>query len=229
MRKQTCGTKVETSRAGWCVPFEGSRVAGAKPTARHRAAGCLSWSWLLSSVVRTVVSALVGCAAPIIASSFLTDRDGLPCSSVLPSSKEGGVILVSAWLSSRVRCVCVGPFALAPGRLPWGLVPLRGVDLASPLTSEHPKLAYVPPSAFRTLSTAFSSQDLADLFHSAATSRIPAPGLHPRPSCTTSSVAGALAPLAPPLCRRFPDDAKLRRVDLRALFQVGIRCATARV
>jgi len=33
----------------------------------------------------------------------------------------------------------------------------------------------------------------------------------------------ALAPLAPRLCRRLPDDAKPRRVDLRTLFQVGIR------
>ncbi len=43
-----------------------------------------------------------------------------------------------------------------------------------------------------------------------------APGLSPRPSRTTSSVAVALAPLAPRLCRRLPDDAKPRRVDLRA-------------
>jgi hypothetical protein len=32
-----------------------------------------------------------------------------------------------------------------------------------------------------------------------------------------------LAPLAPCLCRRLPDDAKPRRVDLRTSFQVGIR------
>jgi hypothetical protein len=87
------------------------------------------------------------------------------------------------------------------------------------------RLAFVPSAAFRTLSTAYSSLYLADLFRSAATSRISAPGFLPRPSCTTSSVAADLSPLAPRLCRRFPDDAKPRRVDLRPLFQVGIRSA----
>ncbi len=51
------------------------------------------------------------------------------------------------------------------------------------------RLTSVPSAAFRTLSTAYSSLYLADLFHPAATSRISAPGFLPRPSCTTSSVA----------------------------------------
>ena len=51
------------------------------------------------------------------------------------------------------------------------------------------RLTSVPPSAFRTLSTAFSSLYLAGVFRPAATSRILAPGFLPRPSCTTSSVA----------------------------------------
>jgi hypothetical protein len=51
------------------------------------------------------------------------------------------------------------------------------------------RLTSVPPTAFRTLSTVYSSLYLADLFHPAATSRILAPGFLPRPSCTTSSVA----------------------------------------
>lgn len=41
------------------------------------------------------------------------------------------------------------------------------------------RLAYVPPTAFRTLSTAYSSLSLADLFRSAATSRIPRRGCSP--------------------------------------------------
>jgi len=44
-------------------------------------------------------------------------------------------------------------------------------------TDEHPRLAYVPSSAFLTLATACSSLTLADLFHPAATSRILAPGV----------------------------------------------------
>jgi hypothetical protein len=61
-------------------------------------------------------------------------------------------------------------------RLPWGSLPLRGVSPASPPTDEHPRLAYVPSSAFLTLATACSSLTLADLFHPAATSRFRAPG-----------------------------------------------------
>ena len=133
----------------------------------------------LASVVRAVVSALVGYAVPIVASPFPADRDGVPSSSVVPSSKEAGVILVCASLSSRVGRVRVGPFACVPGRLPWGLLPLRDVDPASPLAGERPRLAYVPPTAFRTLSTASSSLSLADLFRSAATSRIPRRGCSP--------------------------------------------------
>ena len=70
---------------------------------------------------------------------------------------------------------------------------------------EHPKLAFVPSSAFRTLPTACSSLDLADLFHPAATSRFLAPGgSSPDPSVTTSSVALAFAPLAPPPVAGYP-------------------------
>ena len=85
----------------------------------------------------------------------------------------------------------------------------RAPSLGSPTSSRHqpcestasghPRPAYVPPSAFHTLSTACSSLDLADLFHPAATSRFLAPGASsPGPSVTTSSVALAFAPLAPP-------------------------------
>jgi len=85
----------------------------------------------------------------------------------------------------------------------------RAPSLGSPTSSrhqsresthgEHPELAFVPPSAFHTLSAACSSLDLADLFHPAATSRFLASGASsPGLSVTTSSVALAFAPLAPP-------------------------------
>jgi hypothetical protein len=56
----------------------------------------------LASVVGTVVSALLGCAAPIHASSFLTDRDGLSSGTGPRHRSDAGFILVWAWLSSRV-------------------------------------------------------------------------------------------------------------------------------
>jgi hypothetical protein len=88
--------------------------------------------------------------------------------------------------------------ARSPGRLPWGLSPLRDVSPASPRFDGHPRPTCVPPSAFRTLSTACSSHCLADLFHPAATSRLLASGgSSPDLTGTTSSVAHSSAPLAP--------------------------------
>jgi len=62
--------------------------------------------------------------------------------------------------------------ARLPGRLPWGLLPLRDVNPVSPRSGGHPRPTCVPPAAFRTLSTACSSLDLAGFFHPAATSRV---------------------------------------------------------
>ena len=94
-------------------------------------------------------------------------------------------------------------------------------------TDGHPRPTYVPPSAFHTLSTACSSLDLADLFHPAATSRFPASGgSSPDLTATTSSVALAFAPLAPSSCRRLPDDAGERRVDLKAFSRPGSAAPT---
>ena len=62
-------------------------------------------------------------------------------------------------------------------RLPWGLVPLHDISPRSPLTDGGPASVYVPPAAFRTLSTACSSSNLARLFRRAAMSRVLAPGV----------------------------------------------------
>jgi hypothetical protein len=48
----------------------------------------------------------------------------------------------------------------------------------------------------------------------------------PNPSGTTSSVALAFAPLAPFSCRRLPDDAGERRVDLKAFSRPGSAAPT---
>jgi len=88
--------------------------------------------------------------------------------------------------------------ARLPGRLPWGLLPLRDVNPASPRSGGHPRPTCVPPAAFRTLSTACSSLDLAGFFHPAATSRLLASGASsPDLSGSTSSMVRASAPLAP--------------------------------
>src|SRR5690242_14258603 len=74
------------------------------------------------------------------------------------------------------------------GRLPWGFVPHHDVSTRSPLTDGRPEPVYVPPAAFRTLSTVCSSPRLARLFHRAAVSRVLAPGVGSTPVRVTSSV-----------------------------------------
>jgi len=99
----------------------------------------------------------------------------------------------------RVRTASI---CLAHGcvrRLPWGLVPHRGMSSGDPLTSEVPPSPYVPSSAFRTPSTVFALRCLVGLFHPTTTSGIRLPGVCSRrpagpsrrravPSCRWSSV-----------------------------------------
>jgi len=109
-----------------------------------------------------------------------------------------------------------------PGAFHGVPIPLRDINPASPLGDGHPRSVYVPPAAFHTLSTVCSSLYLAGLFHPAATSRFLAPGVSsPDLTVTTSSVVRASAPLAASSCRRLPDDAGVRRVDLEAFSRPG--------
>lgn len=161
-----------------------------EPVTRHRAAGRRSWSRLPSSFVRTVVSALVGCAAPILASPFPADRDGLSCGSVGPYFERSRVILAWAWSSPwSVGRVHVGPFASAPGRLPWGLSSASRrpssestvrrasqARLRSALSVSHALDGLLLAGACRLVSSCCHVPDLRS-------------GLSPRPSCATSSVA----------------------------------------
>jgi hypothetical protein len=55
----------------------------------------------------------------------------------------------------------------------------RDVRAESPLTGSDPDAAFVPPSVFRTPSTACSSLLLAGLFHPATTSEVSSSGVSP--------------------------------------------------
>ena len=110
----------------------------------------------------------------------------------------------------------------------------RAPSLGSPASSrrqrcestagEHPRPTYVPPSAFRTLSTACSSHCLADLFHPAATSRLLAPGASsPDLTVPTSSVGLASAPLAPSPAAGLTRRRRSASRRPRGLLQAGIR------
>lgn len=96
-------------------------------------------------------------------------------------------------------------------RLPWGLFPHHDISPKSPLTDRRPAPVYVPPSAFRTLSTACSSSNLARLFHRAAVSRVLAPGVSSR------------GPAASPRRRPLPSRRWRRRLPVARLQRTSRR------
>jgi len=70
----------------------------------------------------------------------------------------------------------------AKERLPWGFVPLRGINWQRPLTTRVTQLRPDAPSvAFLAPSTVYSATSLAGLFHPATTSRVRSSGDCPSP------------------------------------------------
>ena len=161
----------------------------------------------------------------INASSFPTDRDGLPPAPspcILRSRVHplvSSALLQSSFEQSSARASAT--LRRAPRAPPLGLSPLRDINTRSPLCVGHPVPFTVPPSAFHTLSTVSSSSCLAHLFRCAAVSRVLAPGV------SSSSLA------APPFSGHYPravgaaacrfPGASERRVDLRVFIQTGVR------
>jgi hypothetical protein len=80
--------------------------------------------------------------------------------------------LVSFASSSEYEPLRICPAHGCAERLPWGLVPNRGISCGDPLASEVPPSPYGPPPAFRTPSTAFALHCLVGLFHPTTTSGI---------------------------------------------------------
>jgi hypothetical protein len=109
----------------------------------------------LQSVVCIVVSALLGYAAPIVASPFRADRDGLPCDTVPRRRLRRRVhplVSLALLLSSSCLRRPEHPSRLAPtcdhGRLPWGSTPLRDISPASPLSMSIPGSPLFRPQRF---------------------------------------------------------------------------------
>jgi hypothetical protein len=139
-------------------------------------------------------------------SGFLRPRDGLPISGGPRGSSAETVprqAFRKAGSSSRELCSRSETIRLSPAvravfaathvrRLPWGLVPLRGVNNRSPRPTGFPNPTFGPSSTFLTSSTVYSSSCLAGLFHPTTTSRVSLQGFPP-----TSQVA-------PTRRRRFP-------------------------
>ena len=93
----------------------------------------------LQSVLSDAVPSLSGCLAPALAFRFPDDLRGSsrftgPRDLTIPGSSSRELRLLS-----RVRLVAVTcPPAATAGRLPWGLVLLRDVDVGSPLGDRLP-------------------------------------------------------------------------------------------
>jgi hypothetical protein len=143
-----------------------------------------------------------------------------PRSLAIPGSSSPELRLLS-------RVVC----CLTPARRPQPPSTFLGVSISFAtqvqgvhLATGFPVPVYVPPPAFLTLSTAYSSLYLVGLFHPTATSEIPLQGFSPVPSRPDSSPARALLTFSPaslqPSC---PACAGSRAPAFRALIQAPIR------
>lgn len=109
----------------------------------------------LQSVVCIVVSALLGYAAPTVASPFRADRDGLSCDTVPRHRLRRRVhplVSLALLLSSSClrRSEHPGRFAPScdPERLPWGSLPLRDISPASPRSMSIPGSPLFRPQRF---------------------------------------------------------------------------------
>jgi hypothetical protein len=153
-----------------CVPVAGAQLPFVESTS-------------LQSVVCTGVPGLFGYPDPTLAASFPTDRCGLPTGTVpLHLSMQGSSSRELRSPSKSLRAVtCLSAPAALPHRSPQappvGFRPSSRHQLVESTCRRASRPAYVPPSAFRTLSTASSSSNLAHLFRCAAVSRVLAPGV----------------------------------------------------
>jgi hypothetical protein len=103
--------------------------------------------------------------------------------------------------------------------------PARGIHLRASI----PGSLYGPPSTFLTSSTAYSSSNLAGLFHPAATSGIHLSGVLPRCPARNASSAPPYPPVVgdPRLPPGYPDDSSSGHPASRVLIRTAIRSPPA--
>jgi len=160
---------------------------------------------------------LVVSAGPVV---FRRYRPPAPC--------EAGFILSWASFAFRVSSRVHLPACVAAASAFHGVsVPHHDVSSRSPLTDGRPGPIYVPPPAFRTLSTGCSSPSLARLFHRAAVSRVLASGVVP--TFQPCHLVGDRYPLAVGAAACRLPGAGERRVDLKVLLRSVVRGAERRV
>lgn len=160
-----------------------------EPPLRHRTDGSLTWSWLLYRVL-FVPSYRRFWVTPLPPLPRHFGRTAVVFRRYRPPSSIRCRVHPLVSLALLLSSSCLRRPAPRCGRLPWGSPTSSRRQLRESTSGGHPKPTFVPPPAFRTLSTACSSQNLAGLFHPAATSRFRAPGV------------SSLVPAVPP--RRWP-------------------------
>lgn len=108
--------------------------------------------------------------------------------------------------------------------------PPRDISSKQRVVSSLPGLVTFTSTAFRTLSTSFATSDLADLFHSAATSRVSLQGFLPFIQLAVARRAGfALSSVHSCVPEdSCPSPPVRSSAALRALLRMKIRVATAR-
>jgi hypothetical protein len=175
-------------------------------------------------VCSAVVSRL-GRSPPPRSWPFPADPRGVPVATVPRSLASAGSSSRGLASSPEIQPLSPASRAHAPGAS-LGVSPLhRDINAESPLGGRVPAPAYVPPAAFRTLSTAFSSPHLAGLFHPAATSEVPSSGVFP-----AGQPAGLITRRFPPavcgprLRESCPSRSSSDHIDFRALIRPPIRC-----
>jgi hypothetical protein len=102
---------------------------------------------------------------------------------------------------------------------------LRDISAQSPLNGRLPSPTYVPPSAFLTPSTAYSSLHLADLFHPATTSEIHSSGVCPRqPAKSTHRRPVPSCRLRHSPTAELPRPHQIPTLAFRVLIRPPVRC-----
>jgi len=128
-------------------------------------------------------------------------------------------------LQRSLLVTCPAETEASAERLPWGSCASFATSTAGVhLPAGVPRTAYVPSSAFLTLSTVCSSGYLAGLFHPAAASEIHSPGIFPNTQPTW--LIANPCPLDVFTARLQPAN-RLRQLPalaLRALIHVLVRC-----
>jgi len=184
----------------------------------------------LQSIVCDEAANLLGCFAPAMDSLFPAELRGLTSSPAPVLFRVRVHPLVRFTSSSESLLIHTRPRLSRTSSTFLGVSFPIATSVSRVHTRRAPTLTFVPPSAFRTLSTVYSSEHLAGLFHPTATSGIHSSGAFP----ATKPTRLVVVPSPPDDCRPSPPAELPRlsssdRLAFRGLIQAAIRCVVQSV